>query len=504
MRTRWAPIFGAMGIVLSTTGAHAEDAPPPAPDSERLAGFQDGFFLRERHDWFRIYPRARLNLDLNGSVGPGVSQLKGADGGTALGPKVLVRRLRLELGGDFIQERIAFFGSVDFGGQTITNANGKTIQSAASPGATPSASSARWAAVQTASPVAMPQDVWINLKAWRWLNLMIGQYQAPFSMENRTGDGLGPWMERNLAVRGFVVPMLKEIGMTLWGSLPEEAFGYEIGVFGGDGQNRPNIDDRVDWIGRVYARPLAHVEGALTKTQIGMSARHGDRDPTKVAYDYPTITTGQAFTLWDPTYTDSQKRLIHVIPSGAQNQIGGELRVPMSRAALQAEAYWVDNHTREAVDGYQLTNTERFGHVHGAGWYVQLSCWPLGDAWIAPDPGMVRPRTLDLHAPPERLKKGLELLMIVAGVDATYDGASRGGIPDKKKPPANIRIYEYGFGANYWVSRFFRATFNYIVYHTPMSGTPDNGATVPGNLGKTPSPGAHVLHEISARLAVQL
>lgn len=31
-----------------------------------------------------------------------------------------------------------------------------------------------------------------------------------------------------------------------------------------------------------------------------------------------------------------------------------------------------------------------------------------------------------------------------------------------------------------------------------------NQATVPGNLGKTPSPGAHVLHEISARLAVQL
>jgi hypothetical protein len=238
--------------------------------------------------------------------------------------------------------------------------------------------------------------------------------------------------------------------------------------------------------------------------QIGVSGRHGDRNPTMVGYDYPTVTTGQGFTLWDPTYTDSQKRMIHVIPSGAQNQIGGELRVPAGVTALQAEAYWVDNGTREAVDGYQLTNTERLGHVYGAGWYVQLSAWPLGDAFIPPDPGMVRPRTLNLKAPPERLKKGLEMLVILPAVNARYEGASRGGTPDKKEPPASVTIFEYGFGANYWLSRFFRTGVNYIVYHTPGSGTADNGAAVPGNLGKTPTPGAHVLHEISARVAVQL
>jgi hypothetical protein len=223
-----------------------------------------------------------------------------------------------------------------------------------------------------------------------------------------------------------------------------------------------------------------------------------------VAYDYPTITTGQGFTLWDPTYTDSQGRIVHVIPAGGQDQVGGELRLLAGRASFQGEAYWVDNGTREAADGAQLTKTERTGHVHGAGWYVQLSCWPLGDAWIAPDPGLVRPRTLDLKAPPERIKKGLEMLVILAGVNARYDPATGSDKPDAKEPPARITVYEYGFGANYWVSRFFRAAVNYIVYHTPGSGTADNGATVPGNLGKTPTPGAHVLHEISARLAVQL
>ena len=82
--------------------------------------------------------------------------------------------------------------------------------------------------------------------------------------------------------------------------------------------------------------------------------------------------------------------------------------------------------------------------------------------------------------------------------------SSTSGTADRKPPASDVTIYEYGFGANYWLSRFFRATVNYIVYHTPGSGSAENGATVPGNLGKTPVPGAHVLHEISARLAVQL
>ena len=500
MPTRRAPLVGAIGIVLSTS-ALAADAPPP---DERLAGFQDGFFLRHAQDWFRLYPRARLNLDFNSSFGPGVSELRAVDGGTALGPRVLVRRLRLELGGDFFKERVSFFGAVDFGGQPITNANGKTVQSAAKAGADPTADTARWAAVQVSGPAAAPQDVWISLRAFSWLNAMVGQYQAPFGIENRTSDGLTPWMERNVAIRGFAFPTGKEIGITAWGALEGDVFVYEVGVFGGDGQNRPQIDSRVDFVGRVYTRPFAPGGGPLSKVQVGVSAHHGDRDPTMVGYDYPTITTGQGFTLWDPTYTDSQGRLMHVIPSGAQNEIGGELRIPVGHAALQAEAYRVDSHTREAADGYQLTSTERLGAVTGTAWYVQLSCWPMGDAWVGGDPGITRPRTLNLKAPPERLKKGLEILVIAAGIDARYEGASRGGKVDKKTPTGDVTVYEMGFGASYWVSRFFRASANYIVYDTPGSGSAQSSATVPGNLGKTPAPGAHVLHELSARLAVQL
>src|SRR6185436_6199968 len=141
-------------------------------------------------------------------------------------------------------------------------------------------------------------------------------------------------------------------------------------------------------------------------------------------YDYSPITTATGWALWSPGYKDSLGRNIHIIPSGAQRAIGGELRLPIAMIEIRGEAYYVANNTREAVEGFQLTNTERFGQINGIGWYAQGSWW-LGDRYVSGDPGMVRPTRLDLAKEPEPPKKGLEILALFAGVNAAYDGASR-------------------------------------------------------------------------------
>jgi hypothetical protein len=334
---------------------------------------------------------------------------------------------------------------------------------------------------------------------------MAGQYQAPFSMENRTSNNYHPWMERNVAIRGFVVPGQKETGVTAWGDIGGRTAGYEVGVFGGDGQNRPQVDNRFDWMGRAFVRPLAGLsKDVFSKLQIGVSARHGDRDANNVGYQYPAITTGQGWPLWNPQYKDSLKRTVLVLPSGAQNAIGGELRIPFAIFDLRGEAYYVANHTREAVDGYEFTNTERLGTLSGLGWYVHLSAWPFGDRFVNGDPGYLRPTHVDLTKE-ARTKEGLELMGIVAGINATYDGASRGGAYDAKTPgspktPGNaVKIYSFGLGATYWFSRFVKTTLNYIVYQTPGSGD-TNLAVVPANTGPKPDGGSHVLHELGARV----
>ena len=171
--------------------------------------------------------------------------------------------------------------------------------------------------------------------------------------------------------------------------------------------------------------------------------------------------------------------------------------MPISKVALQGEAYYVANRTREAVEGYQLTNTERLGAMTGVGWYVQLSAWPLGDAFVQGDPGFARPTHVDLDKEAEKPKRGLELLAIVSAVNAHYAGASRGGVADGKTPAGDIDIFSYGAGLSYWHTKHLRLSINYIAYHTPGSASEENLAGVPGNQAKVgESKEAHLLHEL--------
>jgi hypothetical protein len=472
-----------------------------------LAGWHDGFFLRDSHDYFRLYPRARLQLDFNSFFGAGVDEIAAADDGNSLKSRLFVRRARFELAGELLK-RFSFNVSIEAGGQPLTNANGRIETAAGPPGKSPTADSARWAAIQSTGATALLADNWINYSICPCLNFMVGQYDAPFGLENRTPDTVSSFMESNIAIRGFAVPSRKEIGLTLWGEIGERNINYELGVFAGDGQNRPQIDNAVDFIGRIFVRPFAKKESsdALANAQIGVSMRHGERDQPYVGYIYPAITTAQGFALWDPRYRDSKDRLTHVIPSGAQNAIGGELRLPLSAFEFRGEAYYVANNTREAIEGYQLTTRERYGRIRGLGWYAQISAWPLGDAYVNGDPGFIRPVRVDLAKEPSKPKKGLEVLATVAGVHADYAGAARGGAADANTPggagdPAKILILQYGFGVNYWYTRHIRGTVNYVIYHTPGSASGDNLAAVPGNFQQHHKD-AHLLHELGVRFAV--
>lgn len=510
-------------------------APPPAPppafplepevraavreSGPPLAGYHGAFFIRDPNDNFRFYPRGRLHLDFHSFFGKGVNGehgIKAEDGGNALKNRLFLRRARFELAGELFSSW-SFNMAVEVGGQPLSNANGKIETAAGSAGQNPSADSARFAPVQAVAPAAILADNYINYSFCKCLNFMFGQYNAPISMENRSSNIVVTWQERNLAIRGFVFPTNKELGATVWGELGERNLIYEFAVLAGDGQNRAQVDNSFDFAGRIFARPFAKAgkKHLLEKAHIGMSALWGDRDQAFVGYNYPAITSGQGFSLWDPRYRDSQNRIVNVIPSGSQRIVGGEFRLPISKFEVRGEGYYVANDTREALDGFQLTNSERLGRIKGAAWYAEFSAWPLGDAFVNGDIGFFRPTQVDFNKELGKPKKGIQVMAIIAGVHANYQGAARGGIADLKTPgsngiPSNITVMEYGFGANYWHTRHFRAAINYILYHTPGSGIASqaersNLAVVPGNLSKdsATASGAHILHELSARISTQ-
>jgi len=472
------------------------DVPSRTEPKMALAGFRGGVFLRDPSDDIRVYVRGRLHLDFHSFIGGGASALEAADGGVLLTPRFFARRARFEVGTELFRRWFALFG-LDFGGQPLTN---------------PTGGEALAAPVQDVPATPAIANAYIDYTLLRQFHVMLGQHQAPFSLENRTSNNQHPWMERILPIRAFVEPNSKEIGMTIWGDLDEaKTLSYEFGVFIGDGPNRPQVDAYPDFIGRVVARPFAKKGGALRDAQIGVSGHRGARDPAFVAYEYPAITTQQGFHLWDPQYRDSRGRLVRVLPSGPQNRVGGELRVPFDRFELRAEAYWVDNGTREAVEGLELAHTERLGSVAGVGWYVHASAWPLGDAFVQGAPGFSRPPKLDLDRKNEDLdKRGLEVMAIAAGIQANYDGAARGGDYDAATPGSAgqtgaISIVQLGLGASYWHTKFVRVAVNWLAYHTPGSDVGDNLAGVPGNRVADTESKARAstwMHEIGARLGV--
>jgi phosphate-selective porin len=484
-----------------TAPAPATAAPGPAlaRDGHPLAGYQNGhFYLRDATDNFRVYPSALLLLDGQAWAGPGVGDVSGS----APSPRLLVRAARLGLGGEVLQP-ISWQLTLAADGQPLVNGAGTNELAAAPPGQAPDSASARYAPAQTAGNSAGVLDAWINLRQSAVLNLMLGQYRTPFTMANATPLSALPFHERPLSTRAFGNPEGRDIGATVWGDVQVAHVSYWVGLYGGDGRNRPGVDRRADLMARVTWSPFAGHVKLLEQARIGVSARTGNRQGDRVNYDYPALRTQQGFAFWRPVYTDSLGRRVHVLPADAQGALAFELWVPIQRFELQSEVVLLKNETREAVDGYQSTNTERIGTFKGAAGYVQVGYTILGKPHLVGAPGGgVRPRTLDFTKQEPLLPaQSLEVLLRVEALGAKYQGASRGGQPAAGGgADGKLNVGSLGLGLNYWATRHVRMSANWLMYSMPKSDTSDNRAVSPGNIAGHSD--AHVLHELGVRAGV--
>ncbi|MSP23566.1 MAG: hypothetical protein EXR75_00070 [Myxococcales bacterium] len=475
-------------------------APPPAMfmaqrqlDEGRMrAGVYGGLpYFIDEHDRLRLYPGGRLRTDFQ--VSPASPDLPGT--GAGLGPRFFVRRVRLDLSGE-LYGRLAFSLGAELGNERIGDAGSSST-------GTP-----RLTTVSAHAAALRPVDVSVSYRLRRWLSFTIGQQNTPFSMSNRTAEPALSGMERPLAIRGFAVPDESALGLGIWGDVTEFA-SYELGVFDGDGGHGPFADRTPDFIGRATVRPLRRLGKSklVRELELGMSGRIGGRD--MVHYGYPTLATAAGFVMWQPGYVDSLGRSTQILPSGKQRAVGGEVRVPVELPGgrgldARAEAYFVDNGTREGVDGFIATHSERFGRVQGIGWSAQVSLWALGDAFVSGTPGVWRPKHVQLDDD-EPLRRGLEVAVFASGVNASYSGATReGSVEDALTPRSNITVYELGAGLTYWRGTLFRAGAQYLAYVAPASGTDANFIALPGDLpdsgGKVA--GGDVHHELAARVGV--
>jgi phosphate-selective porin len=448
------------------------------PEGFPLAGEHGGrFFLRSETDSYRLYPGLLLQLDTRSALGRGIREMSGP-ASESTRTRLEVRRARLDLGGQ-VHDAWSFLVTGDF---------------ARSP---------------------RLEHALVDLRLSRWAHITIGQQQVPFTMENRTDEGHYAWLERPLAVR-FAQPSNKDLGVMVWGEAPRGLVGYEVGVFGGDGANRPNVDDRADAAGRIYVKPLRGTGTIARDIHIGASGTIGMRQRANVSYSMDPLTTDGGYAFWTPSHVDANGQSVNVIPSGVSRGFAGEVRIPVSRLDLRFEFVSVRRNTREAVEGFEASSTERFGHLTGTGFYAQLGVWVMGSPGMRRDPGRFRPPRLAFpRGEPIVAPRGLEILARVDAVRVTYTPGDRASPTGESSQEQTVSATIVGAGVNYYATPHASISLGWGYSIFPRSGTPQNAALAPGNLGcnqrtigaPAPSglpcrPGSHSLQELAARVQI--
>ncbi|HEY4183692.1 MAG TPA: porin [Polyangia bacterium] len=434
--------------------AAAPDAPPVVEASpparqpvsaEPLAGFSDSVaFLRSPDNAFILFPSGRLQVD---SYFFGYSKDKYKD--KIPNNTFLLRRARLELGG-WIGSWVYFWLAGDF---------------AQGPPA---------AAAPAAPSNLATTDDFVALAPWNNLVILqVGQYDGPFTLENRTSDKYFDFMERSITVRAFGIPDNKETGAMLHGFNDDRNFYYSLALVNGDGQNFKNVDRAFDWMGRAWIAPFSFTgDGPLHDVEIGGSFWTGDRTNALP----PTSQTTQgsftflSFSQFNTTYNGTANTAMQLRQVGRLNAAAGEINAPVNhKYGVRGEIVWRHSPlSQETIASNGAGTIIRAADLKGYSAYGEAWVWLLGDDRIIGDQQGLEPflRWKKLGVRP--IQDGLMVAFRYEHLDESVTGfALPGGTtiaPDASAYGKTI-VDSAELGVNYWHSKRFRATFNYVLNH---------------------------------------
>jgi hypothetical protein len=411
--------------------------PPPAPDP--LAGFSDGTaFLRSPDNGFIIFPTGRLQVDTY--LFTGKDKLPN--------DTFLLRRARLELTGWI-------------GGLAYFSIAGDFAQGPPA-GAVPAAP----------SNIATTDD-YVALAPYKNLVILqVGQYDAPFTLENRTSDKYFDFMERSITVRSFGIPDNKEIGAMVHGFNDDRNFYYSLGVFNGDGQNFKNIDNQADWMGRAWIAPLSFMgDGPLHDVEIGGSFWTGDRSNTLAL---TSQTTQGGFTFFNAgTFTAtptgaSAAETIQLRQVGRLKSFAGELNAPIDhKYGVRGELVWKSSPLSEENIASSGAGTILGGaNLRGYSMYGEAWLWLLGDDRIIGDQQGLEPFARFKKFGVKPVQDGVMLAFRYEHLDESLTEDSNTQLlklGNKAVGKTKVDVAEVGL--NYWRSKRFRATVNYVYNH---------------------------------------
>jgi phosphate-selective porin OprO and OprP len=187
-------------------------------------------FVTPRASEFKLVLGGYLQMNLEDGD---VSAFEGRFGQTALKDRFRLRRARINLTGDFA-ENFDFKVEGDFGNSDGLNSNRTAFSGT---------------------------DIFVNYHQFAEANVKVGQWKAPFGLEQLTPDPTLIIIERSLPT-GAITPE-RQVGVQVWGKpftniwpAQKDLLTYYAGIFNGNGRNvTVNDNNNFMYVGRLELLP---------------------------------------------------------------------------------------------------------------------------------------------------------------------------------------------------------------------------------------------------------
>ena len=119
-------------------------------------------------------------------------------------------------------------------------------------------------------------EYWANYKITPWLNVKLGQFKTPSTLENPISPAAIEMitltsLATNYMVAGSSPTMMpagagRDIGITLFGKTSNDLLSYDIALMNGEGRNHNDANSSKDIVGRLTVKPIS--EWALSVSGI--------------------------------------------------------------------------------------------------------------------------------------------------------------------------------------------------------------------------------------------
>ncbi|MDP3278413.1 MAG: porin [Deltaproteobacteria bacterium] len=213
------------GNPATSPGGHSDADPANEHGVEWSARVGHGLTVRSRDDRFALTLRARMQVRFTGEIP--VTPAMGAD---PFRGEFNLRRARILMQGHALTPRFQYY-----------------IQLGVSP-------------QDMEADLLIPlRDASLNYAFHDAIALRVGQMKVPFNRQRVISSSAQQFVDRSLA--NVELNLDRDIGLQFHSiKLLGGRLGYQVGVFGGSGRNRPALDSRFLYVARVQVQPFGRFE----------------------------------------------------------------------------------------------------------------------------------------------------------------------------------------------------------------------------------------------------